>query len=109
LPECHRGNAHDCEFAHRSQQEHWPSRAEAFGGADGQIGGGGEAVLPVKHFLSVPDASLTIVCLSGELWLTRHRDAEDHILGAGRSFSVRPGDRVAVQALRTSRIRVTAE
>ncbi|GEM_PF-2325593 len=65
-----------------------------------------ERALAKNQMLALPDESLTLVCLSGELWLTRDGDQEDYILGPGRSFVVRRGDKAAVQALRPSRVRL---
>ncbi|MFA5124123.1 DUF2917 domain-containing protein [Zavarzinia sp.] len=62
-----------------------------------------------KDQLLVPRGeNLTLTCLSGELWLTRDGDPEDHILGPGRSFAIRRGDGAAVQALRPSRVSLAA-
>ena len=65
-----------------------------------------ERTLAKNQMLALPDKNLTLVCLDGELWLTRDGDREDHILGPGRSFAVRRGDGAAVQALRPSRVRL---
>ena len=43
---------------------------------------------------------------AGELWLTRHADAGDYILGAGCSLHLSRDDRAVVQALQTSRVRL---
>jgi hypothetical protein len=67
-----------------------------------------EQVLAKNQLLALPDAKATLVCLEGELWVTREGDSEDCILGPGRSFSARRGDRVVVQALQASRIRLSA-
>ena len=63
-----------------------------------------EGLLAKRQLLALPDADATLVCLEGELWLTREGDGEDHILGPGRSFTIRRGDRAAVQALKASRM-----
>ena len=63
-----------------------------------------ERTLAKNQLLRLPDENLTLVCLEGELWLTRDGDREDYILGPGRSFAVRRGDEAAVQALRPSRV-----
>ena len=54
----------------------------------------------------LPQRDLTVRCISGELWLTRNGDGEDHILGPGRSFAIRRADLAAVQALKASRVRL---
>ena len=64
--------------------------------------------LAARQMLALPDAPLTLRCLSGELWLTRDGDIEDYILGPGQSFSVQHGDRAAVQALKPSRLHLVA-
>jgi hypothetical protein len=65
-----------------------------------------ERVLAKDQFLALPDADMKLVCLDGELWLTRDGDIEDYILGPGKSFLARRGDRVTVLALRPSRLRL---
>ena len=65
-----------------------------------------ERGLAKSQLLALPDMDMTLVCLEGELWLTREGDSEDYILGPGGSFTVRRGDRAAVQALRPSRVRI---
>ncbi|MCX7157347.1 MAG: DUF2917 domain-containing protein [Rhodocyclales bacterium] len=67
-----------------------------------------ERTLAKNQLLALPDENLTLVCLSGELWLTRDGDREDYILGPGRSFVVRRGDEAIVQALRASRVRLAS-
>lgn len=69
---------------------------------------GVERTLAKNQLLMLPDGNLTLVCLAGELWLTRDGDREDYILGPGRSFVVRRGDGTAVQALRPSRVRLAS-
>lgn len=64
--------------------------------------------LAARQMLALPDQNLTLVCLAGELWLTRDGDIEDYILGPGQCLTVRRGDQAAVQALRPSRVRVVA-
>lgn len=68
---------------------------------------GVERALAKNRMLALPDANLTLVCLAGELWLTRDGDSEDYILGPGQTFTVRRGDGTAAQALRPSRVRLT--
>jgi hypothetical protein len=65
-----------------------------------------ERSLAKNQLLRLPDENLTLTCVDGELWLTRDGDREDYILGPGRSFVVRRGDKAAVQALRPSRVRL---
>lgn len=65
-----------------------------------------EQALGKNRLLALSDANATLVCLEGELWLTRDGDSEDYILGPGRSFTVRRGDRAVVQALKSSRVRL---
>jgi hypothetical protein len=67
-----------------------------------------ERTLAKNQLLVLPDAATTLVCVEGELWLTRDGDIEDYILGPGKSFAARAGDRVTVQALRPSRLRLDA-
>jgi hypothetical protein len=67
-----------------------------------------ERALAKNQLLVVPDADANVLCLDGELWLTRDGDIEDYILGPGRSFTARRGDKITVQALRPSRLRLTA-
>ncbi len=67
-----------------------------------------ERHLARSQLLALPDANAKLVCLEGELWLTRDGDIEDYILGPGQSFTVRHGDRAAVQALKPSRLRLSA-
>lgn len=75
-----------------------------FGDGNGFLRGVREEELAVRRCLLLPDMALTLVCLAGELWLTRSGDFEDHILGAGQHFAIRRGDQAAVQALRPSRM-----
>lgn len=67
-----------------------------------------ERGLAPQQLLALPDEDLGITCLAGELWLTRHGDIEDYILGPGQSFAARRGDHVALQALKPSRVRLVA-
>jgi hypothetical protein len=64
--------------------------------------------LKANEMLMLPDASRKVICLAGEIWITRDGDIEDYILGAGRELVLRPGDQAAIQALRPSRVRVEA-
>jgi len=67
---------------------------------------GSERTLAKRQLLALPAADATLVCLEGELWLTREGDIEDYILGCGDSFAVRRGDRAVVQVLRATRLRL---
>lgn len=67
-----------------------------------------DQVLVKNQLVALPDGSATLLCLAGELWLTRDGDIEDYILNPGRSYQVRRGDRAVVQALQPSRIRLIA-
>ena len=50
----------------------------------------------------LPQRDLSIRCVSGKLWLTRHGDREDHILGPGQSLTVGRDEQAVIQALRES-------
>jgi hypothetical protein len=67
-----------------------------------------EQVIAKNRLFMVPDGDACLVCLEGELWVTREGDIEDYILGPGQRLAVRRGDRAAVQALRPSRVRLGA-
>ena len=67
-----------------------------------------ERVLAKNQLLVMPDANARVTCLAGQLWLTREGDIEDYILGPGQSFSSRRGDKITVQALQPSRLRLAA-
>ena len=67
-----------------------------------------ERTLARHEMMDIPEEDFTLLCLDGELWLTRHGDFEDYFLGRGESCSVRRGDGVAVQALKPSRVRLVA-
>ena len=60
------------------------------------------------ELLALPAMDATLLCLEGELWLTRDGDQEDYILGAGSTLHLRAADQDMVQALRASRIRLIA-
>ena len=55
----------------------------------------------------LPARELDLLCLDGELWLTRDGDAEDYILGPGQRLTLGRKDQAAVQALRPSRFRLS--
>ena len=67
-----------------------------------------DQALGKAQLLALPDGRATLLCLAGELWLTRDGDIEDYFLHPGESFEVRRGDRAVVQALQPSRIRLIA-
>ena len=69
---------------------------------------GVERALAKQQLLVLPAADTKLVCLEGEVWLTRDGDIEDYILGPGKSFLARRGDRAVVHALQPSRVRLTA-
>ena len=54
----------------------------------------------------LPQRDLSIRCISGQLWLTRHGDREDHILGPGQTLTVGRDDQAVIQGLRDSRFRL---
>ena len=58
------------------------------------------------ELLALPAMDATLLCLEGELWLTRDGDQEDYILGAGATLHLRTTDQAMVQALRPSRVRL---
>lgn len=65
-----------------------------------------ERTMAKDQFLALPAADMKVVCLEGELWLTRDGDIKDYILGPGESLALARRDRGAVQALRASRLRL---
>ncbi len=67
-----------------------------------------ERSLAKDQMFALPAADTRLVCLEGELWLTRDGDFEDYILGPGQGFDAKRGDKLTVQALRPSRIRLDA-
>ena len=68
----------------------------------------GRRQLAKGDMLVLPAIDATLVCLEGELWLTRDGDAEDYILGAGRCLHLGRADQAMLQALRPSRLRLIA-
>lgn len=48
--------------------------------------------------LNVADGELGVV--SGQVWLTRHGDTEDHVLGAGQRIVLAPTDSVVIEQWR---------
>ena len=67
-----------------------------------------ERSLAKDQMFALPAADTRLVCLEGELWLTRDGDAEDYILGAGRCLHLGRADQAMLQALRPSRLRLIA-
>lgn len=65
-----------------------------------------ELALASKALIDLSDVDLTLICLEGELWLTRDLDPEDHILQSGQRFTIVRSDKAIVHALRQSRIRL---
>ncbi|MFA7279443.1 MAG: DUF2917 domain-containing protein [Sterolibacterium sp.] len=65
-----------------------------------------ELALASKALVDLSGIDLTLICLDGELWLTRDRDPEDHIVESGQRFTIRRSDKAVVHALRKSRIRL---
>lgn len=65
-----------------------------------------EFALAPKQILALPAAAAVLVCLEGELWLTRDGDSADYILAPGQRCAIGRGDKAAVQALRPSRLRL---
>ncbi len=54
----------------------------------------------------LPQRDLSVHCISGEIWLTRHGDGEDYFLGPGQALTVARDDEAVVQGLRDSRFRL---
>ena len=85
-----------------------PSNVPAAHGTEFQKGmlDQGRRGLAAGELLALPAIDATVVCMEGELWLTRDGDPEDYILGAGSSMHVWRNDQAAVQALKPSRLRL---
>ncbi|MBL8480155.1 MAG: DUF2917 domain-containing protein [Sterolibacteriaceae bacterium] len=64
----------------------------------------GRRQLAKDEILVLPAIDATLVCLEGELWLTRDGDPEDYILGAGNCMRLGSRDRAMLQALQSSRV-----
>ena len=62
-----------------------------------------EGTLAGGELQRLPQRDLSIRCISGQIWLTRQGDAEDHILGPGHALTVGRDDHALIQALRESR------
>lgn len=66
----------------------------------------GRQTLAAGRLLALPARNATLVCVEGEVWLTRDGDREDYILGAGSSLHLGQRDQAMVQALKPSRLRL---
>ncbi len=66
----------------------------------------GRQTLEPGRLLALPARDATLVCIAGEVWLTRDGDREDYILGAGSTLHLGPRDQAMVQALKPSRLRL---
>lgn len=55
----------------------------------------------------LPAREHSVLCLAGQLWVTRDGDIEDYILGPGQRLAIGRHDQAAVQALQPSRFRLT--
>lgn len=65
-----------------------------------------ELNLASKATIDLGNADQTLICLEGEIWLTRYGDPEDHIVGCCQRFAVKKGDKALAYALRKSRVRL---
>lgn len=74
---------------------------------DGMLDRGRRELAP-GQLLALPAIDATLLCLQGELWLTRDGDVEDYILGAGAILHLRRADQAVVMALKSSRLRLIA-
>lgn len=72
---------------------------------EGMLVAGRQALAPGR-LLALPARNATLVCIEGEVWLTRDGDREDYILGAGSSLHLGQRDQAMVQALKPSRLRL---
>lgn len=67
----------------------------------------GRICLKPKQLLRVRSGvGHAIVCHSGSLWVTQHRDQRDVVLGAGESFALDRDGLALVQALEPSAITI---
>ena len=62
-----------------------------------------ELALTEGELQRLPQRDLSIRCISGEIWLTRHGDIEDYFLRPGQALTVGRDDQTVIQALRESR------
>lgn len=67
-----------------------------------------DVVVAANRMLNLPDTDVRVICLEGELWVTRLGDQEDYIVRAGQAFNVRPGDFATAQALSPARVRLVS-
>jgi Protein of unknown function (DUF2917) len=51
----------------------------------------------LQHFATPNGGRLTV--LAGQVWLTRQNDLQDHVLTAGQTLELGPGDDVVVESL----------
>lgn len=51
-------------------------------------------------------AGLRIVCVSGALWITQHRDTRDVVLGAGEAITLKGSGLAVVHAARPSHLMI---
>ncbi len=65
-----------------------------------------ERMLAGGELRHLPQRDLTIRCISGQIWLTRHGDSEDYFLGPGQTLKVGRDDQALIQGLRDSRFRL---
>lgn len=65
-----------------------------------------ERTLPRDELQRLPQRDLSIRCISGAIWLTRHGDSEDYILGPGQALTVGRDEQAMIQGLRDSRFRL---
>lgn len=106
-----------CPLAHPSREERRErlaaAAAQAFakdatGFLEGMHTPAAERTLAKDQLLVMSNTRATLLCLDGMLWITREGDFEDYILGPDRSFTARHGDKITVQAIRPSRLRLAA-
>ena len=62
-----------------------------------------EHALAEGELQRLPQRDLTLRCISGEIWLTRHGDSEDYFLEPGQALRLGRDDQAVIQALRESR------
>lgn len=68
-----------------------------------------EVILPYRNIIELPDSPGAIHCLSGSLWLTRNRDATDHVIAPGRTFRFKEGEKIVVQSMEHSRLTLSLD
>lgn len=52
------------------------------------------------------DASATVRCLTGALWVTEYRNGRDFVLGPGQTLTVDGRRRIVIQGLQPSTLRL---